>query len=96
MIETQIQANDMKIHAEMVRAYVLSLVYQAVCCLCVPSTRDRKEKERDERVRKHGGERCVKRRSRRTQKKKVGAGESKREEKKRRKKEKKSRGTARY
>ena len=34
----------MEIHAEMVRTY------QAVCCLCVPSTRDRKEKERDERI----------------------------------------------
>ena len=33
-----------QIHAEMVRTY------QAVCCLCVPSTRDRKEKERDERI----------------------------------------------
>ena len=34
----------MEIHAEMVRTY------QAVCCLCVPSTRDRKEKERDEKI----------------------------------------------
>ena len=42
--DIRIQANDMKVHAEMVRTY------QAVCCLCVPSTRDRKEKERDEKI----------------------------------------------